>query len=200
MGEYGMAFFAIPIPADLQSQLAADLAPLRKEWPSVQWVHPEDFHLTLRFMGGLQREAMARLLAEVQNWTLPFTPFPLDLQGVRTFPPHRDRGVLWIDLGTIWPELIELQQRIEEKVQSLGFEPERRAYTPHLTIARFRGGDAEPFMEALAPFTARSWGRFTCDEYVLMKRRHGARDHGRGPLYEVLTRFPVQSFAEPSSV
>ncbi|WP_176736332.1 RNA 2',3'-cyclic phosphodiesterase [Oligoflexus tunisiensis] len=186
-----MAFFAIPIPVDLKAQLAADLAPLRKEWPSVQWVHPEDFHLTLRFIGGLQHEAMTRLLAAVQDWSLPFTPFSLELQGVRTFPPHRDRGVLWIDLETMWPELIDLQQSLEEQVQGLGFEPERRAFTPHLTIARFKRGDADALMEALTPLTERAWGRFTCEEYVLMKRRSGARDHAPGPLYEVLTRFTV---------
>jgi 2'-5' RNA ligase len=186
-----MAFFAIPIPGELQIQLHDGLASLKKDWPDVQWVHPEDYHFTLRFLGGLHAEDTAQLLTAIQGQGLPFTSFALKLQGISYFPPHRDRGVLWIGMENIPPELIDLQERLEQQVQALGFHPETRAFTPHLTIGRFKRNDNEGLMQALPAFTQRGWGGFTCHEYVLMKRRYGARDRSNQPLYEVLTRFPV---------
>lgn len=186
-----MAFFAIPIPQDLQVKLTDGLAVLKKDWPEVQWVHPEDYHFTLRFIGGLQPEALTRLLTQVEGQGLPFTPFTLNLQGISSFPPHRDRGVLWIDLRALAPEMVDLQMRLEQQVQAWGFAPESRTFTPHLTIGRFKKNDEAGLMEALPAFAERAWGSLVCQEYALMKRRSGARDHAGRPLYEVLARFPV---------
>jgi 2'-5' RNA ligase len=186
-----MAFFAIPIPNDLKVQLAEGLASLKKDWPDVQWVHPEDYHLTLRFLGGLQAEATTRLLTDVEGQAVTFDPFTLNLQGISSFPPRRDRGVLWISLGSLAPAMMALQERLELAVQALGFEADTRSFTPHLTIGRFKSCDTEPLMELLPSFAERAWGSFSCREYVLMKRRSGARDNAGEPLYEVLARFPV---------
>jgi 2'-5' RNA ligase len=186
-----MAFFAIPIPDDRKARIDEGLAAFKKDWPDVRWVHPEDYHFTLRFLGGLQAEAMTRLLAQVRGEGLPFPPFTLNLQGISSFPPQRDRGVLWIGLNATPPELLNLQMRLEQAVQALGFEAETRPFTPHLTIGRFKSHDAAGIMERLPEFAAQEFGQFTCREYVLMKRRYGARDHEARPLYEVLARFPV---------
>jgi 2'-5' RNA ligase len=186
-----MAFFAIPIPDENKARINEGLAPLKKEWPHVQWVHPEDYHFTLRFLGGLQAEAMTRLLATVKEGGLPFPPFTLNLQGISSFPPQRDRGVLWIGLDVRPPEMLDLQMRLEKAVQSWGFEAETRPFTPHLTIGRFKSHDAAGILERLPEFAAQDFGSLTCREYALMKRRYGARDDEARPLYEVLIRFSV---------
>jgi 2'-5' RNA ligase len=186
-----MAFFAIPIPSDLQAQLAEGLASLKKDWPDVQWVHADDYHLTLRFLGGLHPDAMTRLMTDVQGKGLPFKAFTVDLQGISSFPPHRDRGVLWIDLKSMAAEMVDLQARLEQQAQALGFKPDNRPFTAHLTIGRFKKHDEAGLMEVLPTFSGRAWGNFTCHEYVLMKRRSGARDNSGRPLYEVLARFSV---------
>ncbi|HET9239975.1 MAG TPA: RNA 2',3'-cyclic phosphodiesterase [Oligoflexus sp.] len=186
-----MAFFAIPLPDEGKARINEGLAALRKDWPDVRWVHPEDYHFTLRFLGGLQPEAMTRLLTVVKGGGLPFPPFTLNLQGISSFPPQRDRGVLWIGLNLMPPEMLDLQMRLEQAVQAWGFEAETRPFTPHLTIGRFKNHDAAGIMERLPEFAAQDFGQFTCREYALMKRRYGARDHEARPLYEVLARFPV---------
>jgi 2'-5' RNA ligase len=186
-----MVFFAVPVPDDIRSRIQNGLAAFQKDWPDVQWVHPEDYHVTLRFIGGLQAESLTRLLADVKGEALPFAPFTMKLQGLSTFPPHRDRAVLWIDLATMSPDLLDLQQRLEEAVQAWGFAAESRPFTPHLTIGRFKSHDTEGLMERLPEFAAQEFGQWTCREYALMKRRYGARNHEARPLYEVLARFPV---------
>lgn len=184
-----MAFFALPIPAGVQAQLAAGLSALQQKWPQVHWVHPEDYHITLRFLGGLQGPELAKLLATVKG--LSFRPFTLDLKGLSSFPPQRDRGVLWMALQDIAPALIDLQLRLEQEVQALGFVAETKPYTPHLTIGRYKAADAAPILETLPFWAERHWAQLSCREYVLMKRRSGARDHSALPLYEVLAQFPV---------
>lgn len=186
-----MAFFAVPIPDDIKARIQEGLAAFQKDWPEVQWAHPEDYHVTLRFLGGLQAEALTRLLADVKGKGLPFTPFALKLKGLSSFPPHRDRGVLWISLSAMPSDMLDLQLRLEQAVQVWGFAAENRPFTPHLTIGRFKSRDAEGLMERLPEFAAQDFGQWTCSEYVLMKRRYGARDYEARPLYEVLARFPV---------
>lgn len=186
-----MAFFAIPFPHDLQARITEQLAPLKKAWPDIQWSHPADYHFTLRFLGGLQPEAMSRLLVDVQGTGLAFSPFTLNLQGLFTFPAQRDRGVLWMGLSFLDPALIDLQKRLEETVQVLGFEAEKRPFTPHLTIGRFHSRETEALTELLPQFAEQNFGSHLCREYVLMKRRSGARENSGQPLYEVLTRFSV---------
>jgi 2'-5' RNA ligase len=122
---------------------------------------------------------------------LPFRPFTLDLQGLFSFPPQRDRGVLWIGLQDIPPALIDLQQRLEGEVQTLGFLAEAKPFAPHLTIGRFQAADAAPILETLPAWAKRHWTRLNCHDYVLMKRRSGAKEHGTLPLYEVLAQFPA---------
>ncbi|MDQ3230495.1 MAG: RNA 2',3'-cyclic phosphodiesterase [Pseudobdellovibrionaceae bacterium] len=195
-----MTFFALPIPTSQQSRIAEGFAPFQRQWPAVQWVHPEDYHLTLRFIGGLPPDELAHLLAVVQRQRLNWTPFTMDLKGLCCFPPRRDRGVLWIGVDPIPGELRDLQEHLEAQVQSLGFPPERRPFTPHLTVGRFQGADAPSIMDALPAQTDRLWGRLTWDEYVLMKRRSGARGLTSPPAYEVLARFPVESYAGASRV
>ncbi len=186
-----MAFLAIPIPYDLQASMTAGLAALKKAWPDVQWVHPEDYHVTLRFIGGLQPEALSRLLIDIEGQGQPFIPFTLNLQGISSFPPHRERGVLWIGLKSQPTDMIDLQSRLEQQVQALGFVPENRPLTPHITIGRFNKSAAADLMQALSAFGQQEWGSLLCREYVLMRRRSGAKEGGNRPLYEVLTRFPV---------
>jgi 2'-5' RNA ligase len=186
-----MAFFAIPVPDDVKARNQERLSAFQKDWPDVQWVQPEDYHLTLRFLGGLQPDALSQLLAHVKGGGLSFQPFALTLQGLSFFPPQRDRGVLWIGLGAMPPSMLDLQQRLEQIVQSWGFAAETRPFVPHLTLGRFKSRDTAGLIERLHAFKAQEFGQWTCREYVLMKRRYGARDHEARPLYEVLARFPV---------
>jgi len=186
-----MAFSAVPVPTDVKARIQTGLTAFQDDWPDVQWVHPEDYHVTLRFLGGLQAGALTRLLELVKGEGLPFTPFALKLQGLSSFPPHRDRGVLWIGLSALPPGMLDLQLRLEEAAQAWGFAAESRPFTPHLTLGRFQSRDAAGLMERLPEFATQDFGHWTCREYVLMKRRYGARDHEARPLYEVLARFPV---------
>lgn len=100
----------------------------------LSWVPPEKLHLTLAFLGEVaferQREIAGRL-AEVY-----VRPFFLALEGLGVFPRKGRPRVLWAGFAPVDPLLFQLHGKIERIMFDLGFEPERRRYDPHVTIAR----------------------------------------------------------------
>lgn len=182
-----MAFLAFRLDPALQRAIDLYLEPWRQRWPSAAWEHPADYHLTLRFLGGMPRE-------QLQVWTERFAadpwpqvaPLSLSWQGSGCFPKGREGHVLWLGLAAASVRLFALQEALEERVRELGLRPETRPYRPHLTVARCRPADRE-LLQAWTEATTPSWGPQLCKAYELMKRRGGAAL----PLYETLQIFPL---------
>ena len=130
------AFIAIEISPTTIARITAATADLKPKLPAVRWVAPENFHLTLKFLGDVetgQVEAIGNALE------LALTPFPrctINAKGLGVFPGLRQPKVFWV--GFIDDELTELARRIDAALRPLGFAGEPRSFTPHLTIGRWR--------------------------------------------------------------
>jgi RNA 2',3'-cyclic 3'-phosphodiesterase len=105
--------------------------------PGARWVPPENYHVTLRFIG----EAPRYLAEEIDQAlaALKAPSFPLRLAGVGTFAKGGRSQSLWIGVERSEP-LDRLQGKIETALQRCGLEPERRRFQPHLTLARLDNG------------------------------------------------------------
>jgi len=131
----GRLFIAIDPPEYVREAVSK----LREEdrAKELSWVASEKLHITLAFLGevdgGRQIELMRRL-PEIR-----VRPFFLALEGVGAFPAKGRPQVLWAGLAPADPLLFQLPGKIEQLTIDLGFEPERRRYQPHLTVARCRG-------------------------------------------------------------
>jgi 2'-5' RNA ligase len=132
-------FIAIELPEgvkrglrELQAQLKAEsLAP-------VKWVEPENIHLTLKFLGNVAADRIEEIglaMAEAAKGT---SPFSLEVKELGVFPNPKRVQIVWVGLGGELEKLSRLQQRIESGLAKLGFAPENRRFTPHLTLARLR--------------------------------------------------------------
>jgi len=126
-------FVALDLPFEVKSRLA-DLA---GGIPGLRWVPPENYNLTLRFIGEVNRpeaeeadEALAAIRAR---------PFDLTLTGLGTFERQGRVMSLWVGAERT-PGLAHLQSKVETALQRAGFEPERRRFAPHVTLARLDGG------------------------------------------------------------
>jgi 2'-5' RNA ligase len=123
-------------PADAERQRLFDaIAPLRAGTFPFRWVMPESIHITLRFLGSADRDMVDRVGEALDRIGGEHAPVTVRLQGVGAFPSLRRPRVLWFgaDGG---PALLALQAAVERAVAALGFEPESREWTPHLTLAR----------------------------------------------------------------
>lgn len=123
-------FTGIEIPTEIGQHLAL----LRGGLPGARWIDPENYHLTLRFIGDVDMtvaDDVVDTLARVAR-----TGFSISLDGLSSFGTKKPHAIV-ARLTTSQP-LYELQSEIERRFQRLGLPPDRRKFTPHVTLARLR--------------------------------------------------------------
>ncbi|POR42727.1 RNA 2',3'-cyclic phosphodiesterase [Methylobacterium sp. V23] len=124
-------FTGIEIPPDIAQALALKRGALRGS----RWIEPSDYHITLRFLGDVEIE-VAEALHERLIEARARTPFPVTLDGLASFGGDKPRAILATVIPA--PELVDLQAEQERLARQAGAEPERRKFTPHVTLARLR--------------------------------------------------------------
>ncbi len=182
-------FIAIDLPENIHAALgerqAAFRAAVAGEDADVRWTRPEGIHLTLKFLGEISAGQVAEVTESLAGLG-PFEHFPVEVKGFGFFPSARHPRVFWVGVEAP-PALAELAVRVEEATERLGFAREQRAFTPHLTLARFKSSRPRPALEALAEQGAKSsLGRFEVSEFFLFESKlspHGAE-------YRKVARFP----------
>ncbi|MDX1530001.1 MAG: RNA 2',3'-cyclic phosphodiesterase [Rhodothermales bacterium] len=172
-------FVALPVPAPIRAELRA----LREALDGARWTRPEQFHLTLRFVGGVEAErvpAFEAALAEVQA-----PPLDLAIDGLSTFPNRRRPRVLVARVEPD-PALLDVQAQVEAAVRALGVEPDEKPFRPHVTLARLKRPDAK----AVHAYVRRHEGfraPFHADHFALYASALGPV----GAVHERLAAFPL---------
>jgi 2'-5' RNA ligase len=163
-------FTALEIP----TEVAESLAMLRGGLPGARWVEPENYHLTLRFIGDVDG-ALARDVASILGGVAR-RPFELRLDGLASFGGRKPRAV--VAAAGQNPALIELQSEHERLMQRIGLAPEGRKYTPHVTLARLRDTSNRQVADYLAVRQPYRSTPFRASRFVLFSSRASV---GGGP-------------------
>jgi 2'-5' RNA ligase len=171
-------FTGVEIPAEIGEALGM----LRGGLPGARWITPDNYHLTLRFIGDVDdvtAQEVALMLGRVRRGG-----FNLHLEGLMSFGGRRPRAVV----ATVAPEpaLLEAQAEQERLMQRIGLEPEGRKYTPHVTLARLRDSsslDVADYLSARGYFRTAA---FPVSRFVLFSSRASV---GGGP-YVVEASYP----------
>src|SRR5262249_20105479 len=129
-------FIAIEMPKQIKAALARLQQDLRRAQADVSWTRQENFHLTLRFLGEVEERRLEALKQVCAESAAEFAPFTLRLGGAGVFPNLRRPRVLWAGLAGDVEIAAALQRRLEAGLVSIGFAPEDKAFSPHLTIGR----------------------------------------------------------------
>jgi len=124
-------FIALDLPWTLKERLAA----LAGGVPGARWVPPENFHLTLRFIG--ETPAFQAEEIDLAMSALRARGFSLSLAGVGVFAKAGRPTSLWVGVEKN-PPLDHLRSKIETALQRIGLEPDRRRFEPHVTLARLK--------------------------------------------------------------
>lgn len=133
------SFIAIELPEKVKAGLKQIQAGFQSARPaSAKWVDPESIHLTLVFLGNVDADKIEAIEQALKNAARSVSPFHLELQGLGAYPSLRRVQVVWAGLSGDLKKLQVLQKQIETGLVPLGFAPEGRAFTPHLTLARMR--------------------------------------------------------------
>lgn len=129
-------FIAIELPTDLKEKVTYLQRQIAKGITGVKWVAQDNLHLTLKFLGDNPQESVPRIVKAMNDTVEAFTTFPLVLGGLGCFPNKSKPKVIW--LGIKGHRILELQSRLEDKMEEQGFLRENRRYSPHLTLGRIR--------------------------------------------------------------
>jgi 2'-5' RNA ligase len=132
-------FIAIELPSRLKLELGklqAQLKMERQNW--VKWVDPNSVHLTLKFLGNIDITSTDQITKEMEGAARGISPFFLEVKDLGVFPNLRRVQVVWVGLSGEIDKVVQLQQNLESNLERLGFVPEKRRFTPHLTLARLR--------------------------------------------------------------
>lgn len=164
------------------SQLQQDLA---RAGLRAKFVEPENFHITLRFIGeipGTSVDVLRKRLFDVK-----YGSFKMLLKGVGGFPTITSPRVLWVGVEEGASQLEELALSVNKVVNSLklgGEEPEE-GFTPHLTIARLKGPLTPEARKIIEGLTEAVFGEQPVNAFYLMKSTLTPK----GPIYSVIERY-----------
>lgn len=132
------AFVALPLSAALHGELATAQRNLQRSCPvsAVRWVKAEGIHLTLFFLG----DVLASRVAEIQRVLAPVAQtaqrIEFVVEGAGAFPNLHHPNVIWVGVRDIHGQLAALHHGVNMALAGLGFQPEERAFKPHLTLGR----------------------------------------------------------------
>ena len=166
-------FIAIDLPEDLRAALAGEqdrFRALSAGTRDIRWTVPESLHLTLKFLGEVSPDRVPAVTAVLESIG-PFTAFEIEVRGFGFFPDARRPSVFWAGLNAP-ANLDYLARKVDQALAALGFPREKRPFTPHLTLARFRAPRADPALVRQANGLEHSTvGRFAVSEYFLYESR-----------------------------
>lgn len=137
------AFIAIELSAeardklaDLQSQLDDIIPP-----NTVRWIATKNIHLTLHFLGDVAVADLEKITAALEMAASACAPFLLALAGLGCFPNIQRPRIVWVGVSGETETLVKMHQNLGEQLRrEIGFMPETRPYSPHLTIGRVKKG------------------------------------------------------------
>ena len=138
MGETKRTFIAIDLDETVRARFRQLQRLLRPAEADLRWVKPERAHVTLKFLGeatAAQIDAMSAALDEIAPAS---AAFEVGFGGLGVFPNERRPRVLWVGITTGTEQLRPLAAAIDERAAAVGFKRERRPFSAHLTLGRFR--------------------------------------------------------------
>ncbi len=139
----------------------------------VRWVAPDNIHLTLKFLGGVEGGMIPAVERALVDACSGITPFHLTLGGLGAFPNTRRPNVIWVGIGGDVEKTTRLAEQIDGACQSLGFAREARPFSPHLTLGRVkrdsRPADQQYVGEMIAKTKVGQLSEFDVTTVTLMK-------------------------------
>lgn len=130
------SFIAIELPQDLKARLGRLQSSLKVERPRVKWVSPDGIHLTLKFLGDVDASRISQIAQAMTEAVKGIQPFELTAGELGVFPNPNRVQVVWVGLEGDLTTLDRLYRQLEEKIAASGFQPEKRDFKAHLTLAR----------------------------------------------------------------
>jgi RNA 2',3'-cyclic 3'-phosphodiesterase len=182
-------FVALIIPEAVRQNLAA----MRRDFPAIasqlRWVPPQNFHVTLKFIGSVPPEKLPPIIEALRRVSL-VDRVQLRIRGVGWLV-NAKTGVMLFAFVQASKPLTALATAIDQQLERLGFTPENRTFMPHLTLVRASRDLPANFQTALRELAEQhkqyDFGSVTPEEFHLME----SKTLPAGPIYSKIQSFPL---------
>jgi len=176
------AFIAIELPLELKEKIDEVISELEDaDFCDAKWVSEEQLHLTLKFLGEINKEQEEKINAALLAITRSTKSFTIQLEGLG----HFNQRVLWVG-GSSDQQAENLAKKIDTELNKLGFPKEAREFSIHLTLARIKHvHNWAKMKQILEKGIDRDFGSFKVDNIKLIESVLAAE----GPAYKTLKEF-----------
>ena len=187
MGKQTHFFYAVSLPIETKLKIKEEFSIIRRNLPFQRWVHHEDLHITLAFLGSAEKEMLQASIALVEKELIDQKAFALQMNELGVFGKKDSPRIFWADTYKE-EKLYTIRDIVFSACTGVGFELETRPFKPHITLARKWTGDS-PFHSSMLiennPFKD-SPLTFTAKEVVLYQTHLD-----KSPKYERIASFPL---------
>lgn len=176
-------FIAIELDAGGRQAVEQLVLRLKRTPGRIRWCTPQQYHLTLAFLGSTPAEHVADIAAAMELAAAEVQPFDFELSHFGGFPDLQHPRVLWVGIDEPTGELVRLQKRLADELTGIGFVMEDRVFRPHITVGRVkdldRRADYDKLFAPLLDFCAPAQ---YADRMLLISSMLGSD----GPAYETV--------------
>lgn len=177
-------FVAVDVPDVLRDAIESDVVEaLRPALPDARWTRPEGRHLTLKFLGEVEEGLVGEVSGVLGEVASRHAAFEAAFERVGGFPNLGRPRVVWVGIGEGTEPMAAVARDLHAELEPLGFEAEKRRFTGHLTLARFK----RPKKTGELPEIEVPGERFGVREIVLFR----SQLHPKGARYSVVERFAL---------
>ncbi|THE63411.1 RNA 2',3'-cyclic phosphodiesterase [Salinadaptatus halalkaliphilus] len=182
------------VSVDLPDDLAEPVADLQAEFggaSGLNFVDPEQTHVTLKFLGDVSEQRHPALTDELAAAVAEADvgPFTARYGGLGVFPSLEYISVLWLGLKNGSQELTRLHEALEKRTTAMGFDPEDHDFTPHVTLARMEHAGGKELVQNLVRERDPTVGETRVAEIRLTE----STLTDEGPVYSTLERFSLEN-------
>lgn len=181
-------FLAVNLPGELKNRLGVLQERFKKLNVNVKWVEVQNLHLTIKFLGEVNTSLVSAINKAVQGAASGMEHVALSFQGMGFFPEKKKPRILWVGVDGDVDALRELHRKVQQSLFPLGFPPDSRRFSPHLTIGRLRSlRGSTALVEEIERVNAKKekFGIVSVKSIDLMQSRLTRS----GPIYTVLESF-----------
>jgi RNA 2',3'-cyclic 3'-phosphodiesterase len=189
-------FIALNLPEPVKDAIAKAQTELRGAIPKapIRWTTRDQFHVTMKFLGGVDQETVPALTKALAAACAPFPPLRLRAENIGFFPNPRRPRVIWAGVHDREQELHSLQEAVQAAAQTFTIEEPENRFAGHVTLGRVKEvarSDAEVLTKIATGFAGRFFGEWAASEIHLMQSELSPS----GARYTAVFRAPLQGAA-----
>jgi 2'-5' RNA ligase len=176
-------FLALDLDTPTRRAVAAAADGLPAGGAKVRWVEPQNLHVTMKFLGDVPDADVVNVCRTVENVCGGLDPLTFDVVGLECAPDRGPVKMIWAGVGDPGGKLAKVFDELETALEALGFDVERRAFRPHITVGRVRYcPDPAALRQATARLAREEFGTQDAGEIVV----YSSQLTRQGPVYAAM--------------